>query len=96
MSPHNPRSLAEYNNELYVCKLNNAVLVVINKAIIRSFTACSAARIKSMVFDECGLMAIQMEHIKTRICQLHQTYLMLDLKKGRFVILLGTKLDIYH
>ncbi len=53
VSPHKPRSLSEYNNELYVGTLNSAVLyvgtlvdfVVVNKVIIRGFTACSAARI---------------------------------------------------
>ena len=52
-----PRAFSEYNYELYVGTLNGSVRVIVNKSIIRSFTACSNA-VTSMVSDECGLIAI--------------------------------------
>jgi hypothetical protein len=58
VSPKNPRSLAKYNNEIYVGTTSGSVLVVANKIVIRSFTACSSDFISSMVFDNFGLMAI--------------------------------------
>jgi hypothetical protein len=108
VSPHNPRSLAEYNHELYVGTLADLVLVVVNKAIIRSFSACSGARITSMVFDEFGLMAIACrENNLVKLFHSNGTYTTKNLPttnvanaqfdtKGHFVILLGTQLDIYN
>jgi hypothetical protein len=55
VSPHNPVSYAENNN---VGMVQLFVLVVVNKAIIRSFAACSSNFISSMFFDNFGLMAI--------------------------------------
>jgi hypothetical protein len=64
VSPHNPRSFGEYNNELYVGTLDSIVLVVVNKAIIRNFTACIGFNaISSIVFDNYGFMGIS--------CQIH-------------------------
>jgi hypothetical protein len=108
VSPHNPRSLAEYNNELYVGTMVNLVLVVVNKAIIRSFTACSSTRVGSMIFDEFGLMAIacrddnlvKLFHsngtytTKNFVSTTKPMYAGFD-SKGRFVISLTTQLDIY-
>jgi hypothetical protein len=53
------RSFGEYNNELYVGTYNSIVLVVVNKAIIRNFTACVGfISISSIVFDNYGFMGI--------------------------------------
>jgi hypothetical protein len=108
VSPHNPRSLAEYNNELYVGTLADFVLVVVNKAIIRSFIACSASRISSMVFDEFGLMAIACrDNNLVKLFYSNGTFttksLATTLKvlnvrfdtKGRFAISLTTQMVIY-
>jgi hypothetical protein len=64
VSPHNPVSFAENNNELYVGTSEQLVLVVVNRAIIRSFTACSSSFVSSMVFDKFGLMAIACRYDK--------------------------------
>ncbi len=50
--------MAENNNELYVGTVKKFVIVVVNKTIIRSFTACSTDSISSMVFGKFGLIAI--------------------------------------
>jgi hypothetical protein len=108
VSPHNPRSLAEYNNELYVGTMVNLVLVVINKTIIRSFTACSSTRVSSMIFDEFGLMAIACrDDYLVKLFHSNGTYTTKNFvsttkpmyagfdSKGCFVISLTTQLDIY-
>jgi hypothetical protein len=109
VSPHNPRSLAEYNNELYVGTMNSTVLVVVNKAIIRSFTACSSTRVISMVFDEYGLMAIACRDSNlVNLFYSNGTYTTKNMAtahfpmyvgfdtKGRFVILSINQLKIYY
>jgi hypothetical protein len=53
-----PVSISEYNNELYVGTNNGLVLVIVNKIVIRYFSGCSLVPIYSLVFDNCGLMAI--------------------------------------
>ena len=58
LSPYTPFSLAEYNNELFVGTVQGSVLVIVNKAIIRIFMVCSSNYITSIVFDNCGFMAI--------------------------------------
>jgi hypothetical protein len=56
---YNARSFGEYNNELYVGTYNSIVLVVVNKAIIRNFTACiDFNSISSIVFDNYGFIGI--------------------------------------
>jgi hypothetical protein len=108
VSPHNPRSLAEYNNELYVGTLADLVLVVVNKAVIRSFIACSGTRISSMVFDEYGLMAIACrDNLLLKLFHSNGTYTSMSLAttlkvlnvrfdtKGRFAISLTTQMVIY-
>ncbi len=109
VSPHNPRSLAEYDNELYVGTLADFVLVVVNKAIIRSFTACSGSRLSSMVFDEFGLMAIACrDNNLVKLFYSNGTYTTKSLAttnipvyvgfdtKGRFVMSIRTFLNIYY
>jgi hypothetical protein len=108
LSSHFPFSLAENNNELYVGTTERKVLVVVNKAIIRSFTPCSSASVRSMVFDKFGLMAIACRDDKmvklfhsngtdttknlATIIEVHDVRF--D-SKGRFVVSLLTKLGIY-
>jgi hypothetical protein len=58
VSPNNPRSYDEYNNELYVGTNQLLVLVIVNKIVIRSFMGCSSGLLYSLVVDNCGLMAI--------------------------------------
>jgi hypothetical protein len=108
VSPHNPRSFAEYNNELYVGTNVNLVLVLVNKSIIRSFTACSSAVISSMIFDKFGLMVIACrENNLVKLFHSNGTYTTKNLAttlnvlnvrfdtKGHFVISLSTQLNIY-
>ncbi len=108
VSPHNPVSLAENNNELYVGTVKHFVLVVVNKAIIRSFTACTTDFISSMVFDKFGLMAIACRDDKmVKLFHSNGTYTSKDLatsekvhdvrfdSKGRFVVSLDKELRIY-
>ena len=61
INSYNPYSLSEYNNELYVGTTTGSILVVVNRAIIRSFTVCSSSRANSIVFDNFGLLAITCE-----------------------------------
>jgi hypothetical protein len=83
--------------------------VVVNKAIIRIFTACSVSIISSMVFDECGLMAIACRENKlVKLFYSNGTYTTKSLgtanilmyvgfdSKGRFVMSLKTILNIYY
>ena len=108
VSSHFPFSLAENNNELYVGTTGKIVLVVVNKAIIRSFTACIADFISSMVFDKFGLMAIACRDDKmVKLFHSNGTYTSKDLatsekvhdvrfdSKGRFVVSLDKELRIY-
>jgi hypothetical protein len=108
VSPHFPFSLAENNNELYVGTTEKIVLVVVNKAIIRSFTACIADFISSMVFDKFGLMAIACkDDMKVKLFYPSGTYTFMNFatsekvndvrsdSKGRFVVSLINGLRIY-
>ena len=108
VSPHYPRSFAEKNNELFVGCSVGSVLVVVNKAIIRSFTACSSGVISSMVFDKFGLMAIACrDHKIIKLFHSNGTYTTKNMvtsvdvlnaqfdSKGRFVMSLTTGLRIY-
>jgi hypothetical protein len=108
VSSHNPVSFAENNNELYVGTVKQFVLVVVNKAIIRSFTACSSDFISSMVFDKFGLMAIACRNDKmvklfhsngTDTAKIFsysvEVYDVRFDSKGRFVVSLKTGLSIY-
>jgi hypothetical protein len=101
--------MAEYNNELYVGTMANLVLVVVNKAIIRNFTACSGSRLSSMVFDEFGLMAIACrDNNLVKLFHSNGTYTTKSLAttnipvnvgfdtKGRFVMSIRTSLNIYY
>jgi hypothetical protein len=58
VSPNNPRSYDEYNNELYVGTNQLLVLVIVNKIVIRSFTGCSSGPLYSLVADNYGFIAI--------------------------------------
>jgi hypothetical protein len=49
VSPNNPRSFGEYDNELYVGTNQLLVLVIVNKIVIRSFTGCSSGPLYSIV-----------------------------------------------
>ncbi len=108
VSPHNPVSLAENNNELYVGTVKQLVLVVVTKAIIRSFTACSSDYLSSMFLDNFGLMAIACRDDKmVKLFHSNGTYTtknfatsveVFDVRfdsKGRFVVSLKTGLSIY-
>jgi hypothetical protein len=109
VSPHNPRSLAEYNNALYVGTMVDLVLVVLNKAIIRSFTACSSTRVSSMIFDEFGLVAIACrDNNLVKLFHSNGTYTTKNFvsttkpmyagfdSKCRFIVSLSTILRIYY
>jgi len=109
VSPKNPRSLAKYNNEIFVGTTSGSVLVVANKIVIRSFTACSSGSISSIVFDKNGLMAISCESInlvnlysyngtftgKSLTIPANPTYLGFD-SKGHFVVISKTQISVYY
>ncbi len=107
VSPHYPRSFAENNNELFVGCNVGYVLVVVKKAIIRSFNPCSSVIISSMVFDEFGLMAIACREDKIiKLFHSNGTYTIKRMvtseivnnvrfdSKGRFVVSLKTGISI--
>jgi hypothetical protein len=89
--------------------LAGLVLVVLNKAIIRIFTACSSTRVRSMIFDEYGLMAIACRdnnldklfhsngtyRSKNFVSTSNPMYAGFD-SKCRFVVSLSTFLRIYY
>jgi hypothetical protein len=110
VSPNNPRSFAVYNNELYVGTLQGKVCVIVRKTIVRSFTGCSiASLISSMIFDNCGLIAISCS--SNNLIDLFYSngtfagkklnsfsnpeYIGFD-SKGRFVLISKTQISIYY
>jgi hypothetical protein len=58
VSPNNPRSFGEFNNELYVGTSQSIVLVIVNKIVIRNFKGCSSGPLYSLVADNYGFIAI--------------------------------------
>jgi hypothetical protein len=73
VSPHKSRSFGAYNNELYVGTFDSIVLVVVNKSIIRNFTACIGfSTISSIVFDNYGFMGISCQaNLKDNFVELY-------------------------
>ncbi len=109
VSPNNPRSFGEYNNELYVGTSQSIVLVIVNKIVIRNFTGCSSSPIYSIVVDNYGLLAmvcysnnsINLYHYNgtstgyNLTTPTKPTYVGID-SKGRFVLLSQYQISIYY
>ncbi len=109
VSPNNPRSFGEYNNELYVGTNQLLVLVIVNKIVIRNFMGCSSSPIFSLVIDNYGLIAIVC--YSNNLVNLYYyngtstgynlttptkpTYVGID-SKGRFVLLSQYQISIYY
>jgi hypothetical protein len=109
VSPNNPRSFDEYNNELYVGTSQSIVLVIVNKIVLRNFTVCSSSSIFSLVIDNSGLIAmvcysnnlVNLYYYngtstgKSLTTPVSPTYVGFD-SKGRFVLLSQYQISIYY
>jgi hypothetical protein len=109
VSPNIPYSFSEYNNELYAASINGIVLVLVNKLIIRSFTACSTHVLNYIFSYNFDFMAISCETIsqinfyystgtytgKSLATPLNPMYVGFD-SKGRLVIISQNQISIHY
>jgi DNA-binding beta-propeller fold protein YncE len=58
-APHNPFTISEYNNNIYVGTRNGSILVIQNEVIINQFNGCNEAYVELnfILFDQYGYMA---------------------------------------
>ncbi len=108
VSSYTPRSISEFNNQLYVGTSNGTILVIVNKAVSRLFNGCggSYVYITSLLFDQNGILST--------LCNGHNVfsyysngtllrtgfvtasnpqYMGLD-SKGRFIVISASHIDV--
>jgi hypothetical protein len=104
-----PYSFSEYNNELYIGTTSNIVLVVVNKLIIRNFTACSGQVLNYIFSNNFDFVAISCQTIskinfyysngtytgKSLTTFQHPMYVGFD-SKGRLVIISQNQISIHY
>jgi hypothetical protein len=104
-----PYSFSGNNNELYIGTMSNIVLVVVNKVIIRSFTACSTHVLNYIFSYNFDFMAISCETIskinfyhsngtytgKSLTTLQNPMYINFD-SKGRLVILSRYQISVHY
>jgi hypothetical protein len=68
VSSYTPRSIIEYDNELYVGTSDGSILLIVNQAVIRSFNGCggNSDYITSLLFDQNGILST--------LCDRHNIY----------------------
>jgi hypothetical protein len=104
-----PYSFSEYNNELYIGTMSNIVLVVVNKVIIRNYTACSTQVLNYIFSNNFDFMAISCEtNSKINFYHSNGTYTGKSLKtlpnpmyvgfdsKGRLVIISQNQISVHY
>jgi hypothetical protein len=108
VSPKTPRSFGEYNKELYVGTTQGLIDVIVNKVVVRSFTAC-VGKISSIISDACGYISMSCESensvylyyyngtktSKRLATRKLQEYIAFD-SKNNFIQLLATQINIYY
>jgi hypothetical protein len=109
LSTSNGRSIAGYNDKLYVGTKVITVLVILNKGIIQIINGCLAGQVASIVFDDFDMMGITCSTDNTvRIYYSNGTFTGKTLvtaatprhgifdSKGRFVVASSTRLSVYN
>jgi hypothetical protein len=109
ITPYQPWSINENNNELYVGTTNGTILVIVNKQIIKQFNGCNEQSVilNSILFDDFNNMATscnnnQLYLYNTTVNYLNQSiptvsspmYIGFDLK-SRLVVVTNTQILLY-
>jgi hypothetical protein len=110
ITPYQPWSINENNNELYVGTNNGTILVIVNKQIIKQFNGCNqqSCRLSSILFDSLNNMAISCANYqlylyntsgnylnKSILTVSYPYYIGLD-SKSRLVVVTSTQISLYN
>ncbi len=110
ITPYQPWSINENNNELYVGTNNGMVLVIINKQIIKQFNGCNQQSVflLSILFDDFNNMAISCNNNQLYLYNTSGTYLNKSIptvsspryigldSKSRLVVVTWTQITLYN
>ena len=109
ISPNIGRSIAGYNNKIYVGTKVITVLIIVNKIIIQTVNGCLGGQVASIAFDDFDLMAVtcstdnmvRLYHSngtltgKSLSTTSNPRYGSFD-SKGRFVIVYNAQVNVYY
>jgi hypothetical protein len=110
ITPYQPYSIKEHNNELYVGTTNGTMLVIVNKQIIKQFNGCNQQSVflYSILFDDLNDMATSCSNNQLYLYNStgsylnksiptvsSPTYIGLDLKT-RLVVVTLTQITLYN
>ena len=91
ITPYQPYSIKEHNNELYVGTDNGTMLVISNKQIIKQFNACNGQSVKlySIIFDDFNNMATSCDNNQLYLYNTAGTYLNKSIPTVSFPMYIG-------
>jgi hypothetical protein len=110
ITPYQPYSIKEHNNELYVGTDNGTMLVISNKQIIKQFNACNGQSVKlySILFDDFNNIATSCDNNQLYLYNKSGSYLNKSIQtvpyprfigldsKSRLVVVTYTKIILYN
>jgi hypothetical protein len=109
VSSYTPRSITEFNNQLYVGTSNGTILVIVNKAVSRLSNGCGGnyVYITSLLFDQNGILSTLCDGhniysyypngtlLRTGLVTASKPQYMGFDSKGRFIVISQKNIDIY-
>ena len=110
ITPYQPWSINENNNELYVGTTNGTVLVILNKQIIKQFNGCNKQKVLlfSILFDDLNNMATTCDNKQLHLYNTAGSYLNKSIptandpryigldSKSRLVVVTSTQISLYN